>query len=181
MRPPVRRRGALLVLAVLLAAGLSGCAGEEDVAEPPAAVGTGTELPGGEPMQSEASTAAPAPQPCSLITHAEAERLAGTPLNEPVEVRDSCQWSGPVTGPTAQVELYVGDGAKKTLDINRELGHDLVSVTGVGDEAYLDLGDGSVIFRVAESWVALKLVRLNDPEENRKPLTTLAGTVAGRL
>ncbi|QOC92807.1 hypothetical protein [Micromonospora craniellae] len=79
---------------------------------------------------------------CALVTQEEAEKLAGTPLEEPVSVRETCTYTGPVSGPLAQVEVFV-------------------SVSG--------------------TWVAVRLVRLDDPAGYAKRLTDVARTVAGRL
>ncbi|PZG01383.1 hypothetical protein C1I99_07325 [Micromonospora deserti] len=169
----------LLAALVGLAAGaLAGCAGDEPAA-PPAA---GVEVPSeaatatGEP---EVSSPAPSPDPCALVSKREAEQLAGTPLEDAQPVKETCTYRGPVSGPTAQVEVFVGDGAKKFLDIERELGHELRPLSGVGDEAYAS--HEAVFVHRSGRWVSVRLVRLNDPVENRAPLERVARTVAGRL
>ncbi|MFC7550683.1 DUF3558 family protein [Plantactinospora sp. GCM10030261] len=158
---------------------LTGCGGEQDPApsgaQPPA-VATEAPTPTGP---TEAPAAAPKVEPCSLVSKKEAEQLAGTPLEDAKPVRETCTYTGPVTGPTAQVEIFVGDGAKKYLDIERDLGHELRPLTGVGDEAYAT--DEAAFVSKGGLWVSIRLVRLNDPKENRKPLEALARTVAGRL
>jgi len=139
------------------------------------------------PATADAAEEAPSPtaaaaadvDPCALVTKAEAEKLAGTPLEDGVPVRETCTYSGPVTGPTAQVEVYVGDGAKKMLDIDRDLGHAFEEVSGAGDEAYVE--DGAVFVNKGGTWVAIRLVRLDDPAKYREPLADVARTVAGRL
>jgi Protein of unknown function (DUF3558) len=120
--------------------------------------------------------------PCRLVTRSDAEQLAGTQLNPAVEIKGespSCTYSGPVTGPLAQVEVYVGDGAKKILDIDRQLHHTLTAVPGTGDEAFEE--DGAIFLRKSDLWVAIRLVRLQDPKLSREPLELLARTVASRL
>ena len=113
------------------------------------------------------------------MSKADAERLAGTPLDEPVVAGQSCTYTGPVSGPTAQVEVFVGEGAKKYLDIERQLGHEIRELAGTADEALLTAE--AFFLRRGELWVAVRLVRLNDPQENRAPLERLARTVAGRM
>jgi hypothetical protein len=76
-----------------------------------------------------------------------------------------------------QVEVYVGDGAKKILDIDRELEHEIWPLSGIADEAYAE--DGAVFLNKSGQWVAIRLVSLNDPKESRKPLEDLARKVAG--
>jgi hypothetical protein len=119
------------------------------------------------------------PDACGLVSKAEAQKLAGTPLNDAVRVRDTCSYTAPASGPTAQVEVYVGDGAEKYLDIERELGHEIRPLSGLGDEAHLSAE--AFFIRKAAVWVAVRLVRLNDPEDNQAPLVSLARAVAGRL
>ena len=79
----------------------------------------------------------------------------------------------------AQVEVYVGDGAKQILDTDRRIGHTFTPIPATGDEAYEE--DGNVFVRKGETWAAVRLVRLNDPAENRDPLRLAATTVVGRL
>ncbi|MDG4798797.1 hypothetical protein [Micromonospora sp. WMMD1082] len=122
---------------------------------------------------------APEIDACALVSKAEAEKLAGTPLEDAVSVRETCTYTGPVSGPLAQVEVFVGDGAQKILDIDRELGHEFETLSGIGDEAHLQ--DGSVFVHASGVWVAIRLVRLDDMATYDKRLTELARTVAGRL
>jgi hypothetical protein len=160
----------LLVLGGLLGCGRSG--------DEPAAAPAPTEA-----AVVEEETSAPAgpalPGACALVTKPEAEKLAGTPLDDAAPIRETCTYTGPPTGPTAQVEVYVGDGAKKYLDIERDLGHELRPLSGVGDEAYASIE--AVFVLKGGVWATVRLVRLNDPAENRKPLENIARTVAGRM
>jgi hypothetical protein len=119
---------------------------------------------------------------CEVVTRADAEALARTPLNtgqpgNPVE--PSCMYTGPVTGPVAQVQVFIGDGAKKTLDIDRALRHRFTRVAGIADEAVEE--SNAIFLRKGTLWVALELVRLNDPAANRLPLERLAKVIATRL
>ncbi|MEV0715402.1 hypothetical protein [Asanoa sp. NPDC050611] len=164
----------LIILATAFAL-LAGCGGgAEDDAPVQAAAPATTQA-----NQTEAAAPAEPPEACALITKQDAEKLAGTKLDPPVEAAESCQYTGPVTGPTAQVEIYVGDGAKKFLDIDRELKHEFTELSGIGDEAHLE--DGTVFFAKGGVWVAIRLVRLVDPKETRKPLEAAARTAAGRM
>ncbi|MDZ4826466.1 MAG: hypothetical protein SGJ13_08375 [Actinomycetota bacterium] len=87
--------------------------------------------------------------PCSLITQAEADALAGMALQEPI--------------------LTQADTSSCTF----------TEVEGLGDEAYLE--DFTIFFRNGETWVALRLVLLEDPAAYNEPLTNLAKTMAGRM
>ena len=119
---------------------------------------------------------------CQLVTKSDAETVAGTPLNEGQPgnpLSPSCVYTAPVSGPLGQVSIYIGDGAKKTYDIDVELKHEFTPVPNIGDEAYEE--SDAIFFRKGIIWVALELARLNDSAENRIPLETLAKKVAAQL
>jgi hypothetical protein len=126
-----------------------------------------------------------AEHPCSLLTQAEAESLAGTPLMAGIEngtgdTKTLCQYIGPTTGPLAQVQIFVGDGAKKMLDIDRDvLKHPFTTLTGIGDEAYQE--DDSAFVRKGEIWASIELARLNDPAQNVRPMQSAVRELASRL
>jgi len=130
--------------------------------------------------------APPTVDACELLTLADAQTLAGTPLDPGVAgtpqnppQNPQCTYTGPPTGPTAQVEIYVGDGAKKFYDIDVELAHEFTPVPGIADEAHVE--ENAIFFRKGTTWVGLHLVLLNDPAVNRAPLESLARTIAARL
>ncbi|WP_422769761.1 hypothetical protein ACN28C_23905 [Plantactinospora sp. WMMC1484] len=178
----VRTRRLVLVTLAALALVLSTGCGRSGGGDPPSlAGGDPPAVAGTEPATGPTAAAPPAAplDACALVTKADAEKLAGTPLDDAVPIRETCSYTGPVTGPTAQVEIYVGDGAKKFLDIERELGHEIWPLPGIGDEAYAE--DGAFFVQKGGQWVAVKLVLLNDPKESRKPLEELAAVVAGRM
>ncbi|MEU9508141.1 hypothetical protein AB0D32_17905 [Micromonospora sp. NPDC048170] len=184
MLKQIRRHGRSALLAGLLglaAVPVAGCGGDGSEQTPTAGVEAPPEVvtTTAEAEQPPAPSAAAAPDPCALVSKREAEQLAGTPLDDANPVRETCTYTGPVTGPTAQVEVFVGDGAKKFLDIERDLGHELRPLPGVGDEAYAT--HEAVFVHQAGRWASVRLVRLNDPEENQAPLERVARTVAGRL
>ncbi|OLR94660.1 hypothetical protein [Actinokineospora bangkokensis] len=120
---------------------------------------------------------------CDVLEKADAEKLAGIAVQDGVEgplTEPSCTYTSPPDGRTAQVELYLGGGAKKFLDIDRELDHEFVDVPGIGDEAVLE--DNTLFFRVGSTWAALRLVRLdNEPADNAPGLKALGKKLAGRL
>ncbi|GII56761.1 hypothetical protein Pth03_51500 [Planotetraspora thailandica] len=143
--------------------------------EPAAAPGTP------DAAATDAALAGPV-KACELVTKAEAEKLAGTKLADGVEGDPStpaCRYTGPPTGPTAQVEVYAGDGAKKIFDIDKTLEHKFTEVPGIGDEAHYE--DNMIFFLKSGTWVGIRLVLLNDPAKNRKPMEELAATAASRL
>jgi hypothetical protein len=119
---------------------------------------------------------------CALLPKAEAEIVAGTPLGDGVAgnaLDPSCVYTGPTTGPLGQVSIFTGPGAKKTYDIDVELKHVFAPVAGIGDEAYEE--PNAIFFRKGTTWVAIELVRLNDPAENRVPLEDAAKKAVARL
>jgi len=119
---------------------------------------------------------------CAILPKNEAEKIAGTPLDPGLAgnpLNPSCMYTGPVTGPLGQVSIFIGDGAKKTYDIDVQLHHEFAPVPGVGDEAYLE--NNAIFFRRGTTWVAIELVRLNDPAENAKPLVDAAKAVVAKL
>ncbi|NGM11498.1 hypothetical protein O3597_16250 [Verrucosispora sp. WMMA2044] len=169
-----------LAAAAAAVAVLTACGGSaEPAAAPPPPTEVAEPAPPSEATEAEPSTEAPQVDACALVPKEDAEKLAGTRLEDAVPVRETCTYTGPTSGPLAQVEVYVGDGAKKILDVDRDLDHEFETLSGIGDEAYLE--DGAVFFQSAGVWVAIRLVRLDDPAKYDKPLTELARTVAGRL
>jgi len=186
-----RRRVQLLatVAAVSTLTALGGCGmlgGTDDGGTPAAGAGESVAAtPEDDPAVAPPAEAPPAAakiDACALVTKGEAEKLAGTPLQDPPEKpedRDTCTYTGAPNGPTAQVEVYVGDGAKKFLDIDRELGHKFTAISGAGDEAYAE--DGTVFVSKGGVWACIRLVRSEDPATYRTALETAARTAAGRL
>ncbi|SCL16481.1 Protein of unknown function [Micromonospora nigra] len=183
--PPVPLRLPVAGLAAAVVIALTGCSTPADA--PVAATPSGSDapltaptVPADTPTAVDPATAAPVTvDPCMLLTDEEAERLAGTPLQDPVPAGLTCTRTGPVTGPTAQVEVFVGDGAKKYLDIQRSLGHELRTLPGIGDECLAD--ESEIFVRRGDLWVSVRLVRLVDPAENAEPLAEAARTVATRI
>ena len=91
-----------------------------------------------------------------------------------------CQYTSDPNGPTAQVEVLTGDGAKKALDIDRDtLGHKFTTVPGIGDEA--DQEDDNIFIRKGTNWAEINLVLLNDPAQNVQPMQKAAKIIASRL
>jgi Protein of unknown function (DUF3558) len=166
-------------LLVLIVPALVACASQPSPSTSPSAVSPSSPL---STFVATPSVQAAEVDPCRLVTKEEAEQLAGTRLDAGVLIQGespSCTYSGRVTGPLAQVEVYVGDGAKKILDIDRELHHTFATVQGIGDEAHEE--DGAIFLRKAGRWVAIRVVLLEDPKLSREPLRHLARTVASRL
>ncbi|MGN9812905.1 hypothetical protein ACTMSW_26575 [Micromonospora sp. BQ11] len=178
------RRWLLAASAIVLLGAAPACGRAEEPIPPvsadrePAATGPADQV---QDPASSAPADTPVPEACDLVTDREAAALARLKLDPKQPGPGACVWTAPTGGPTGQVEVYVGDGAKKTLDIERELGHELEPLPGVGDEAYLDLQANEVFARRADTWGMIRLVLLNDPKENREQLIDLIRVVVGRL
>jgi hypothetical protein len=175
MSPTISSRARTASLALVLALGVAACgssAKDDGVASPP----TTTQKAAVTTTAAKTSTTAAAlPDPCTVVTLDDAIALAGAPLQPGVKAGRPddimCTYAGGA-GPTAQVEYYFGDGAKKFLDVERRLDHEFETLTGVGDEAYLE--DFNLFFRVGTRWHAIRLVRLDDFAAYREPLIELA-------
>jgi hypothetical protein len=133
------------------------------------------------------TTAAPAapPDPCTLVSQSQAAALVQTPVQAAVGAGSppdqSCEYDAPPTGPVAQVEIFVGDGAKKTLDIDKDnLHHAFTMPSGLGDEAYLETDD--IFFRKGETWFEINVVDLDTPADQiQSGLQTLAQQIVAKL
>jgi len=130
-------------------------------------------------------TPAALPDPCSLLTRAEAEALAGTKLNAadsagPGGTKTLCQYTGLPTGPTAQVEILIGDGVQSALQIDQvNLKHPFRTVPGIGDQTLEE--DDNIFIHKGSNWVQINLVLLNDPAQNRAALEKAAQQIVARL
>ncbi len=170
-------RQARLACAVLVMAGVLTACGSAQSASgnaSPSAVAT-------SPAAQASPSSAALPDACVLVTQADAAALTGTSMTAGQEgnpANPSCTY-GSASSTTAQVQVFVGDGAKKTLDIDRQLGHAFTSVPNIGDEAYEE--NNAIFFRKGTLWVAIELVLLNDPAQNRAPLKQLAAKAAGLM
>jgi Protein of unknown function (DUF3558) len=180
----VRRNNAVLLAALVL----SGCGGATAPTPtgPTAAPATATAVPPTKAPTEPPMATQVVIDPCSLLTQQEADALAGTPLETgapqgPAGAAPySCLWTFDPTGPTGQVEVYLGENAKKILDIDRDtLGHEFVAVPGIGDEAWAETN--AIFVRKGTTWIAILLVRLNDPSENEQPLIEAARRLAERF
>jgi hypothetical protein len=179
-RLPARSLIAVLSVATLATACSNSVAGSGTAAAPARATSA---------VNTRQSTAAPAParalNPCELLTRAEAETLAGTHLAAAVSAGADgtptlCQYTGPPTGPTAQVEIIVGDGVVKELQIDRDsLKHPFRTIDGPGYVEYEE--DDNIFVHKNQEWAQINLFLLNAPAQNRAPLATAAALVASRM
>jgi hypothetical protein len=129
------------------------------------------------------ATEAPLPDPCSLLTQDEADGLAGVKLGAPLPEGTpptNCVWPTPLTGSVAQVEVGVGDGAKKFFDIDKiTLAHDFTQIPGIGDEAWQE--SDTVFVRTGSLWFSLHLVKLDTNPNDPANMLTLAKAIVTRV
>jgi hypothetical protein len=178
----VKRSGFFLVVTLVVIATLAGCGGgskDDAAADDESIFGPSSTTEASVAETTTTVATAVALDPCELVSKAEAEAVVGTTLDEPTPGNEACTYIAPPTGPTGQFEVFVGDGAKKFLDIDRQLEHVFEPIAGAGDESYLE--EGTAFVRVGTQWVALRVVRLDDFAVYKQPLSDLAKTVAGRM
>jgi len=175
--PSDPRRPIALAIAIVVA----GCGPAATVSPPTPQPTPAATQPAGTPSAAPDLTFAVL-DACAILTQKDAETIAKTPLEtgqpgNPVD--PSCLYAGPVTGPLAQVQIFIGDGAKKTYDIDVTLKHVFIDLPAIGDEAHQE--DNAIFFRKGTTWVAIELVRLNTPSENVKVLQDAAKKVVAAL
>jgi hypothetical protein len=177
------RRNLRLLAVPLLIVALAACgSGSKSTAPTPATEAPNTTAATAAPVT---TTTAPAVlDSCVLVTKAQAEAVIGTKLQTATQVSnsdvDSCTYPGDPNGPTAQVEVFVGAGAKKFYDDdNNVLKHTFTDVPGVGDESHEE--GYAIFFRKGSTWVALRLTSLDDFSTFKTRLEDLAKSVAGRI
>jgi hypothetical protein len=178
-----RRRLPLLLLVSLPALLLAGCSAPGPVRTVTVTVTAGA---GGAGSSSAPSITAATSltTACQLLSLKEAEAIVGTTLSEGVEgdpKQPSCTYNPDPKGTkTAQVLVSVGDGAKKTYDIDHlSLKHAFTDVPGVGDEAHQE--DFAIYFRKGPRWAGISVVSLDDPSATKSQIADAAKVVASRL
>jgi hypothetical protein len=172
-----------ILIVGLIAAGCAASTGGSVAGTPaaPSAVAA-VATPMASPTPEPSPSPTPPVDPCTLITQEEADQAAGLKLqtpDPPGAPRTRCVWATPHLGPVAQLEIDVGDGAKKQYDIdNTVLKHDFTRVPDLGDEAYAEFG--AIFFRKGDTWISLHLLRLDAPDTG-PDLVRLARLAAGRI
>jgi hypothetical protein len=180
---PLRPRAAALLPLAVVALLLAACSGSP---KPPADAGdAGEKSPSAAPSVAGPKILDVAKlDACTILPQADAEALIGTKLTDPLQVSTSdvasCTYPGDPSGPTAQVEVYVGPGAKQQLDIDKDkLQHAFTQPAGLGDEAWQE--DGMIWARTGTTWVSIRLVTLDDAQAYVTPLQTAMAAALGRL
>ncbi|MDQ7904980.1 hypothetical protein RB614_10645 [Phytohabitans sp. ZYX-F-186] len=168
------------MLAALAVVGALAACGRAEEAPPAAPLETVVPVEETAAAGETAPPTASAVDPCALVSKAEAEALAGLKMQDAVRAPESCSYTTPPTGTTGQVEVYIGDGAKKQYDIELQLGHELAPLSGAGDEAYTYVDGLTVYVNKGGVWTSLHLVRIDDPAKFRARLEELARTMSTR-
>lgn len=171
------RLGAALVSACGAALALAGCSGAAG-SQTTVTVTAGAPASADAAPSSSASAAGPV-LACSILTKARAEAIVTADLQDGQEglpADPSCEYDTSPTGPkTAQVRFLIGDGAKKTYDVDRSLKHTFDKVAGVGDEAWEE--PFAIFVRKGTTWFGITVVLLDDPSVAVKPLQVAAAAV----
>jgi hypothetical protein len=178
-----------LALAFIVSIALAACSSAGGTSATPTltpsaavtAAGAATDTPAPSDMPTD--TAATLPDPCTLLTQDEADKLAGVKLGAPLPEGmppTNCVWPTPVDGAVAQVEVQLGDGAKKFLDIDKDtLKHDFKQVSGLGDEAWQE--SDTIFIRTGTVWFDLHLVKLDSAPDDQANTAALAKVILGRI
>jgi hypothetical protein len=116
---------------------------------------------------------------CGLVSLDEAVALAGTPLELLGEYTESCTYAGLPGGPTASVEIYIGDSAQGVLGVDNRDGQ-LPVVPDLGDEAYLKSSGDIIYFQQSGVWVVIRVNRY-DGLDRSQPLLDLARTAVAKI
>ncbi len=172
-----------IALSIVAVVALGACGSSSKNAQAPA-----TTQPAETTAATEATTTAtttPAKlDSCALVPLAQAEALIGTTLQTGMHVSttdvDSCTYPGVPTGPTAQVEVFIGAGAKTYYDDdNNVLHHTFTNVPGLGDESHEE--GYTIFFRKGTIWVALRLTSLDDWSTFKARAESLAKNLATQI
>ncbi len=170
-------------LVLCVAAVLSSCGSSAKKAATSA-----TAPPTSPPASDTTTSAAPVAQlnSCVLVDKQKAQALIGPGAtlldgtHSHTSDVDSCTYPGDPNGPTAQVEVFIGDGAKKYYDDdNTVLHHTFTDLPGIGDEAHEE--DYAIFFRKGSTWVALRVTSLDDFSNFKARLEALAQDVASAM
>lgn len=124
---------------------------------------------------------------CEVLERTEAQAvvarrlMAAAPAGVEFGKATYCTYAGYPDDPgVGQVEVFIGDGAEKALQIDRDtLKHDFRRIDGLGDECWAE--DGQVFFRAGSTWVTIRVVLLEEDPEKAGRLEAAARIVLGRL
>jgi hypothetical protein len=177
------RNHSLAALSIAAIAAFGACGGGSSKAAAP-----NTTEPAATTATTDAPTTVATPpaklDSCALVPEATAETLIATKLQPGVHESttdvDSCTYSGDPSGPTAQVEVFIGAGAKHFYDDDHDvLQHMFTDVPGLGDEGHEE--DFNIFFRKGTTWVALRITSLDDWSTFKPRAETAAKELASKI
>jgi hypothetical protein len=148
------------------------------------------DVPGGgssAPVTSAAaSSTVPAaiPDACTLLSHDEAQKLAGVKLQKGDDTKArssddiaSCIYDAPPTGPSGSVQLFAQIGLPHALGVDKAIHHKFRSVPGIGDQTLEEPENSSIFVRKGQIWIYLTAPYSASP----KQLEKAASEIASRL
>lgn len=175
----------LLPVALAAALLLSACAAPAPAPElPPDAGDAGTIDSTAQPDEEPAGIDIASLDACEILPRSDAEAILGLALPDELAAAtadvSSCTYTADPNGPVGQVEIFVGPGAQKQLELDRDvLEHVFMQPTGIGDEAWQE--DAMIFARTGETWASIRVVSLDDPATFVEPLQAAMVAALDRL
>jgi hypothetical protein len=169
-------------LAVLVTACSSSTSGHPHVA--PADLSSASVTPTIVSSSTSGPPPAAVPDPCGLLSRAEAQTLAGvrlqrgddTPANGPGDTA-SCIYDAPATGSSGSVQIFAQLGTPRALRIDKAIHHKFRTVPGIGDQTVEEPENSSIFVRKGEVWVYVSVPYGATP----KLMESAAAKIADRL
>ena len=192
--PCALRRWPLVACSLAVAASLLACGRDEHTAKAPGDVPDLPTLAESAGLDPHADRAAPPDDtdvvridridPCDLVTREEAEAIVRASLldaraNNVGSDRPSCTYGADPAGTTAQVQVFVGEGADSLIATHRRLGGDQIEVEELGEGAFLR--HSTLHFHASGVPVVLSVVRLVDAKTLHPAMIAAARTIAQRM
>lgn len=195
-RPVLRRAPAGIVCVLLFSAGCSTggtAAGSPATVTVERTVTVTMTAPGPPAAATSSAGAAPSDgipehaDACVVLTRPEAQAVVARRLMEaaPAGIEFGkatyCTYAGYPEDPgVGQVEVFIGDGAKKALEIDRDtLEHEFRQLDDLGDECWAE--DGQIFFSKGSTWASIRVVLLDQDPKKADRLEAAARIVLGRL
>jgi hypothetical protein len=119
------------------------------------------------------------PNPCKLLTTAEADAALGLTMQKPDNYGDFCSWVADFNGPSGHLDLFLDTQTPRALLIDRHLHHKFHSVRGIGDQAFEE--DWNIFVRKGTTWLFVNMERLDDPALYAKRMEHVARLALSRL
>jgi hypothetical protein len=120
------------------------------------------------------------PNPCNLLTKAQAEAAVNAKLQGSTLSGPSCTWnSSPTATNEAQLFIYVGTSTPQTLLTDRRLGHKFWKVPSLGPKG---VEEEWAIFALKDGvWLTMSMVRLDQWPPYKQRLVVAAQEALSRI